>query len=157
MLAWKQLSNDRQLALATSAKECGAWMESRTLTAVSFGTCSHFSCFRTIRSGFSVARTERAVVKAFTELSPAEIGALTPTQLDEQLAAIRQKQTAEHGTADLDFYSPPLVGVWKDDDEEDAAAPELPSPAPQTEVRYWVEKTLVEGRPDRSTGDHRVA
>jgi hypothetical protein len=55
------------------------------------------------------------------------------------------------GVNDLNFYDPPLRTQWdpgsevKDDEEEKEESP-----------NYWIEKTLVRGRPSRETGEYAL-
>ena len=68
---------------------------------------------------FSLAE-KRAVVAAFRELSDPEVQALSVTKVDEELLGIRREQEEKYKTAELDFYTPPLVTQWREDSSFEA-------------------------------------
>ncbi|MBA3519182.1 MAG: AAA family ATPase [Rhizobiales bacterium] len=77
----------------------------------------------------------------------------TPCALDQALLAIRTKLIEEYGTDELDYYREPLQTRWR------PAAPSeevVPTPPSGTFPRVWIEKTIVQGRPDRVDGPHRL-
>ena len=53
----------------------------------------------------------RAIANHFTENR--NVDALSPLEIDRELQAVRRSQEATYGTKELDFYAPPLAGVWK--------------------------------------------
>ena len=55
----------------------------------------------------------RQVVLSFTEKPKAVVDSLSPLEIDRELFQIRQTQEEKYSTKELDFYLPPLVGVWK--------------------------------------------
>ncbi|MCB1616291.1 MAG: EVE domain-containing protein, partial [Pseudomonadales bacterium] len=55
----------------------------------------------------------RAVVKAFTNRTSAQMKKFSALEIDIELQSIRQKQVTDFGTAQLDFYIPPLKEMWK--------------------------------------------
>jgi|TARA_B100000315_G_C14581579_1_gene590762 hypothetical protein len=57
-------------------------------------------------------------------------------KIDKQLYLIRQKYSELNPGQDIDFYRSPLKERWY--------------------VNYWVEKTIVSGRPDRESGEHAL-
>jgi MoxR-like ATPase len=77
---------------------------------------------------------KRQIVETFRDASG---GA---EDLDDALSAIRRTLTQRRGRRDLDFYDDDIRTVWQ--------AREAP--------RYWVEKTIVRGRPDREEGPYSV-
>ena len=76
----------------------------------------------------------------------------TPCGLDKSILEIRHALEREYKQSNLDFYVPPLRERWGKSLTE---APE-PEVEPALERRYWVEKTIVEGRQDRMEGPHRL-
>lgn len=55
----------------------------------------------------------RQIVLSFTEKSKGEVDSLSPTEIDRELLQIRTTQEEKYGTKELDFYLPPLIGLWK--------------------------------------------
>ena len=95
-------------------------------------------------------RHRRAVLKGFGIASEEVTKSWNDQELDAALLTLRQKLGAEYPNEVLDFYEPPLRERWnhiKIVDEE---------PDQDAKCRFWVEKTLVEGRPDRQAGDHAL-
>jgi 5-methylcytosine-specific restriction protein B len=74
--------------------------------------------------------------------------------LDKRLLQIREILEKQYGTAELDFYRPPLREQWQEAEEEEEQEREDADLAP--ERRFWVEKTHVAGRPDRESGPHAL-
>ena len=58
----------------------------------------------------------RAVAIGFSGLTRQTVNALPPAELDRVLRRVRAELEAKHGTADLDFYEPPLAEKWKPQD-----------------------------------------
>ena len=65
------------------------------------------------------------VLAAFGVASKSEMRQWTDREIDAAMLALRNKLEAEYGTRDLDFYSPPLAGKWR---EERAVEPAPPLP-----------------------------
>ena len=69
----------------------------------------------------------------------------------------------EFNTDELDFYLAPLRDQWLETENppgEDGKKTDAPT-GPQGALtnaakKFWVEKTIVKGRPDRESGPHRV-
>lgn len=97
----------------------------------------------------------RRIVRIFTNKSKAEVRTLSAFEIDRQLNAIRKEQEGTLGNTQIDFYLSPLKEKWErlDQDED---ADEVTEPEQARPVRYWIEKTLVSGRPDRQSGDHAM-
>jgi hypothetical protein len=84
---------------------------------------------------------------------------ITPTlcALDKSILEIRKLLEAEQKTSNIDFYTPPLRALWREDEEEEGPDEIPPSELDEKQaLRYWVEKTNVGGRPDRQEGPNRV-
>ena len=77
----------------------------------------------------------------------------SPCGLDKSIFEIRQGLQSEYHTSEPDFYRPPLRTQWQK--PEEVSEPEQDKVRP-TDRRFWVEKTIVKGWPDRETGPHRV-
>jgi hypothetical protein len=85
-----------------------------------------------------------------------------PCMLDRAILEIRSVLENEYGTPELDFYVEPLDQQWRPDprsaDEKSGKQMKTdggPS-GPEAQTRFWVEKTIVRGRPDREQGPHRL-
>lgn len=61
-------------------------------------------------------RHRKAVARAFSDLDARAANALNAVELDRKLREIRRKLEAEYGTAELDFYLPPLRKRWAQTD-----------------------------------------
>jgi hypothetical protein len=62
---------------------------------------------------------------------------------DEALRNIHRALAARYNRPNLDFYDPDIESQWR-------------GGPPGGTRRFWVEKTLVTGRPDRETGPHSL-
>lgn len=58
----------------------------------------------------------RAVAVAFSGLSNQTVNALSPLDLDRTLRRVRTELEEKHKTTNLDFYTPPLKGMWQQQD-----------------------------------------
>lgn len=63
----------------------------------------------------------RKVLQAFKVAPKKLTRKWTDRQLDDALLALRQEQVARYGTADVDFYRPPLVDVWREPNEPEVS------------------------------------
>lgn len=76
------------------------------------------------------------------------------SDLDQQLLDIRRKLAETYGP-DFNFYEPAIRKQWQppaEDDEEPEPPHSAAASAEGNSIRYWVEKTLIDGRPDRQEG-----
>jgi 5-methylcytosine-specific restriction protein B len=71
--------------------------------------------------------------------------------VDRQILTIRNRLAGTHGP-DFTFYDAALRPQWRPPDEDVAPPPVAPTEEARG-IRWWVEKTLVAGRPDRNDGD----
>ena len=78
----------------------------------------------------------------------------TPCGLDKAILEIRRAFESELGKSELDFYVSPLREKWIEA-KPPKGHPELATEA-SAQRRYWIEKTIVHGRPDRVDGPHRL-
>ena len=97
----------------------------------------------------------RLIIQKFSNHSKAAVRRFSPLDIDRQLNVIRKEQETALGTKEVDFYLSPLVEKWQTEEavEEDDEKKEAEHPRP---VQYWIEKTVVSGRPDRQIGDHAL-
>lgn len=58
----------------------------------------------------------RAVAVAFSGFSNQAVNALLPLELDRTLRRVRSELEEKHGTTQLDYYTPPLKGMWQQQD-----------------------------------------
>jgi MoxR-like ATPase len=160
MLAWKSLPNEERQRLLnpsdpwpfcewlTSQPEGDKRIFRNTLLYLLFpGSFERISGRKqktTIYAAFSKELRDKA---DFTQ-APS-----SPCELDKALLKIRQILEAEHGTDQLDFYNDPLKAVWGFDTAPEPVPPVTSNQLPR---RYWIEKTIVSGRPDRETGEHAL-
>jgi len=94
---------------------------------------------------------KKAIVAAFSNLVAAE------DDDDQALTNIRAKLAPEHGGSKFDFYLPDVQELW---DLESNALPKKRKnakvPAEKVGPRCWIEKTLVQGRSDRTSGQYAL-
>src|SRR5262249_34335828 len=74
----------------------------------------------------------------------------TDEKLDEALFELRKRLEQELPGQVLDFYESPLNERWKRSKVSESNEKTTDG------HRFWVEKTIVNGRPDRESGDHAV-
>ena len=100
-------------------------------------------------------RDRRTILEAFRVAPVKETKKWSDRLLDDALLKLRTKLQAESPSSVLDFYEPPLKERWhRDDEDEDMGEPKV-LPSGQSK-RYWIEKTLVKGRPDREKGEQSL-
>jgi hypothetical protein len=159
MAEWKSLPESRQAELC---EEQNPWPLCAWVTSIKGGEVRAFrhmilyfcypSCFERICS----QGHKKKIYTAFAEQLDAELDAYrddpSPCALDRSILDIRKVLEREHETSELDFYRDPLRRQWLPDKKPPDPANGGDSVAPQT--RFWVEKTLVRGRPDREQGRH---
>ena len=57
----------------------------------------------------------REIVQSFRAMAPVQSKGHSRLEIDRILFEIRQESQAKYGTKLLDFYAPPLSGVWRED------------------------------------------
>lgn len=65
----------------------------------------------------------RMLVRAFSDLAPAQINAMSALEMNQEIQRIRRHAEASHPGEILDFYEPPLRDVWR--------AERVPEPPPE--------------------------
>jgi hypothetical protein len=114
-----------------------------------------FFAFPNVVERMSSNRDRRTIIEAFGVAPVKETKKWNDRQLDDALLKLRTKLQAESPSSVLDFYEPPLKARWRPDEEdEDMGEPKDLSDGQSK--RYWVEKTLVKGRPDREKGEQSL-
>ena len=152
----KRSPDDRQDLLA-DAWRFGDWVDQQAGNdRRAFRHMLLYLCFPETYERISSWRHKRKIREALEgRLSPEERNAGNQSLLatDQVLLAIRHRLEREYGTTELDFYRPPLRALWRQ-----VEANETPGLADEVgEGRnFWIEKTIVSGRPDRQSGDHAV-
>lgn len=86
---------------------------------------------------------KRRILEVFADLDPG-----TGT-LDARLYTVREKLALRLGRPGFDFYEAGVEEMWRPEAVVDGGDGPMP---PQV----WVEKTIVQGRPDRVDGDHAL-
>ena len=114
----------------------------------------HVLCFLLFPDSFEpiVSRGHKeGIVAAFTDPA-AEYG--SRTELDEAVLQVREAMSEEYGE-DLDFYAEDIEKQWRP--SKYAKQEELSEPtAASLRSGFWIEKTIVDGRPDRQAGGHAL-
>ena len=160
MLAWKNLPpQERQRLLSPS----DPWLFCEWLTSQPEGDRRIFRntllylVFPDSFERISGRKQKKDIYAAFSEelRERAEFTTVpsTPCELDKALLRIRKILETEHGTDKLDFYNEPLKDIWGFGVVPEPLRPVTSSQQPR---RYWIEKTIVSGRPDREAGEHAL-
>jgi hypothetical protein len=71
--------------------------------------------------------------------------------VEKKLLSIRRALEHQYAGQEIDFYEPPVVSLWQPEDKGETEEQEF-GEGP----RFWIEKTIVKGRPDREEGDHAL-
>jgi hypothetical protein len=66
-----------------------------------------------IRKRTFAGTDRRQIVISFTGKSKAEVDSLSNLEIDRELLQIRRAQEEKYSTKELDFYTPPLSGLWE--------------------------------------------
>jgi 5-methylcytosine-specific restriction protein B len=109
-----------------------------------------FFCFPDRVERMSSNRERWAVLAGFSVAPANESTKWTDQKLDQALFELRHRLESEYPGQVLDFYESPLAEQWK---ESELIKKEE---KPLARRRYWVEKTIVEGRSDRKVGPHAL-
>jgi len=59
------------------------------------------------------ATDRRQILICLSDKNKSDIDSLSPPELDRELLRVRRAQEQKYGTAELDFYVPPLLASWK--------------------------------------------
>lgn len=103
-----------------------------------------FFCFPDRVERMSSNRERRAVLEGFGVALKKSSKKWSDRELDQALLTLRKQLENEHPGEPLDFYESPLRERWKPIEEDDMEN--------GSTLRFWVEKTIVEDRPDRKEG-----
>ena len=112
-LAFKQLPLPEREFLISDGWRFAQWLES--LPESSSRQLRHMLMFLLFPENFErifASRDRKAVAQAFSGLNPAEINVMEPVELDRILLRIRGELGEKYGTQELDYYCPPLKGLW---------------------------------------------
>ena len=107
-----------------------------------------FFCFPDRVERMSSNRERWAVLAGFGVAPEKDLKKWSDRKLDDGLLTLRKKLEGEHPGEPLDFYDSPLRERWKPVEEEETEN--------GANRRFWVEKTIVEDRPDRKEGPHAL-
>ena len=128
MIAFKDLDETQRDALLDDGWKFGEWLED--IEGCNQRILRTMIMFLLFPDDFEHiwARTHRTqIVQKFTERPWAEINKMSALEIDRALLDIRREQEKEHGTKDLDFYTPPLEVLWRSRPEP---GPKVSGPEP---------------------------
>ncbi|MGC2185261.1 MAG: EVE domain-containing protein, partial [Terriglobales bacterium] len=114
MLAFKRLDPSERDRLLQDAWVFAEWI--RVIPEEESRQLRHMILFLLFPDQFerAFARTDRRqIVISFTGKSKAEVDSLSPIEIDRELLQIRRTQEEKYSTKELDFYLPPLNGLWE--------------------------------------------
>ncbi len=151
---FKKRSPDDRQNLLTVAWRFGDWVDQQAGSdRRAFRHMLLYLCFPETYERISSWRHKRKIREALEERIPPEErneGNQSLLATNQVLLAIRHRLEREYGTTELDFYIPPLRALWRQVGTNEA-------PDDLGEGRnFWIEKTIVSGRPDRESGDQAV-
>ena len=107
-----------------------------------------FFCFPDRVERMSSNRERWAVLAGFGVAPEKDLKKWSDRKLDDGLLTLRKKLEGKHPGEPLDFYEAPLRERWKPIEEDEAEN--------GATRRFWVEKTIVEDRPDRKEWLHAL-
>lgn len=114
MIGFKRLTQDKRVHLLGNGWELAEWLtgipEERSRQ---FRHMLLFLLFPDQFERIFVGKDRRDIVRGFTTQPIEEIDSLRLLELDRAVLEIRKAQEVKYGTKELDFYVPPLHGVWK--------------------------------------------
>jgi 5-methylcytosine-specific restriction enzyme B len=114
MIKFKHLDATQQTALLEDSWGFASWLAG--VSEANARQLRHMILFLLYPDDFERifgATDRREIVLRLTEKPKCEIDPMSPLELDRQLHAVRDAQEAKYATRELDFYIPPLLGLWK--------------------------------------------
>jgi len=133
--AFKALAGTDRVALAGDYGRFADWLASQSRDGDrQFRHMLRYLLFPDQVERMSSNNERRQVLEAFDRTSPSEMSGWTDRRIDEAMLALRRRLEHEHGSPELDFYLPPLLGLWRTE-EHSASPPPPPSPALTRAVR----------------------
>ena len=153
---WAELRAEGRTALLSDPWAFSEWLD--TVEGASNRQLPHVLCFLLFPDSFeriaSRGHKERIVAAFAKHLSdPSAAEYRSRTELDKAIFHVREAMSEEYGD-DLDFYNEAIRSQWrksKDTDKETVGKPPISSGK-----QFWIEKTIVRGRPDRQSGEYAV-
>jgi hypothetical protein len=159
---WKSLPQSQKAFLLADPWAFAEWLDSQEESSRrQFRHILLYLLFPDTFERISVTKHRRAIVEHYgdriaeADRIPASSLRKAPLiELDRCISKIRKSLEAQYPGAELDFYRSPLK-----EQLDLTARPEAPSddgsePQPNRGTTVWVEKTHVQGRPDRTEGDN---
>lgn len=107
-----------------------------------------YFCFPDRVERMSSNRERWSVLAGLKVAEGREVRRWSDQQLDDAILALRRRFEGEFPGEILDFYESPLRERWQAGDSDETPA--------RNRRRFWVEKTIVEDRPDRKDGLHSL-
>ncbi|MFC1779444.1 AAA family ATPase [Thermodesulfobacteriota bacterium] len=114
MRGFKALANDERQSLLSDGWKLSAWMEgidennTRQLRPMLL-----FLLFPDEFERIFGGNHRRQIVTTFDGVNLRDVRRLSAREIDQRIAAIRQREQDKHPGLLLDFYDPPLVSIWK--------------------------------------------
>ena len=154
--SFKQLPKEERERLLRDPWQFGEWLDQQA--------GSDNRAFRNMLLYLCFPETERISSQGHKRKIRESLGASLPSDerriddwsllaTDRVLLSIRHLLEQEYKTTELDFYLPPLRALWLASESGEHTEPE----GKTSEGRhFWIEKTIVSGRPDREAGEHAV-
>jgi 5-methylcytosine-specific restriction protein B len=154
---FKELAKEQRQQLLSDPWRFGEWLDQQPGSdRRAFRHMLLYLCFPETYERISSQRHKQRIRGALENRLPTDERRVDDWSLlatDRVLLSIRHLLEGEYGTSDLDFYVPPLRALWADSDTGEPS--EFESVTAEGR-RFWIEKTIVSGRPDRESGEHAV-
>jgi hypothetical protein len=157
---WKSLSSSEQLSLLQE----NPWGLCQWVTNIEGGDVRTFRhmflyfCYPNSFERICSRNNKKQIYAAFASKLDGDRDAYntdpSPCGLDKSIFEIRKLLQAENNTDELDFYLAPLHAQWQQSGDGSSSKNKKGSTGGGT--RFWIEKTIVKGRPDRQVGPHRL-
>jgi hypothetical protein len=163
LLAWKQMSAEHRSKLLDDAPwNLCEWVASSDGSAVrAFRHMFLYFCYPSYFERICSRNHKKQLYSSFSEILNQDQDFFkiekTPCNLDRTIFSIRKKLEKEYGTTEIDFYDKILRERWgKEDKDSKKRKTGAGNERPAEGSNIWIEKTIVKGRPDRQSGEHRL-
>lgn len=109
---------DEREAILTNRDRFEEWIETAPMEGYrQFRHIFRYLAFPDFNERITQNRDRKVILEKLAGLDPAVLKGMSNRQQDDALFKLREKLADELGTADFDFYAPPLRERWRNDDK----------------------------------------